>query len=77
MTQKRALDLVADAKSRIENLTVDQVAEELDRGGVVLVDLREQNERQLHVSTRPEACSSSGPIRQSRFTVRSSTRTGG
>lgn len=48
MTPKRASDLVAAARSRIENLTVDQVAEELDRGEVVLVDLREQNERQLH-----------------------------
>lgn len=48
MTVKRAMDLVAEAKARVENLTVDQVAEELDRGDVVLIDLREQNERELH-----------------------------
>ncbi len=48
MTAKRAMDLVAEAKARIENLTVDQVAKELDQGDVVLIDLREQNERELH-----------------------------
>lgn len=48
MTVKRAMDLVAEAKALIENLTVDQVAKELDLGDVVLIDLREQNERELH-----------------------------
>lgn len=43
----RASDMVAKAKEQIENLTVSQVAEELG-GDVVLVDLREQNERELH-----------------------------
>ena len=45
---KRALDLVSEAKRRIENLTVKQLGEELEGGEVVLVDLREQNERELH-----------------------------
>jgi rhodanese-related sulfurtransferase len=37
--------LVADAKRRIENLSLDQVADELDRSGVLLADLREADER--------------------------------
>jgi hypothetical protein len=35
--QKTAAQLVADAKHRIENLSPDQVVDELDRGGVLLV----------------------------------------
>ena len=45
---KTAADLVAEAKERIQNLTVDQTAEELERGDVLLVDLREPDERQEH-----------------------------
>jgi rhodanese-related sulfurtransferase len=45
---KTAADLVAEAKQRIQNLTVDQTAEELERGDVLLVDLREPDERQVH-----------------------------
>ncbi|MGH2768360.1 MAG: rhodanese-like domain-containing protein [Actinomycetota bacterium] len=45
---KGAWDLVAEAKERVENLTVDQVAQALQGGEVLLVDLREQNERELH-----------------------------
>ena len=45
---KTAAELVAEAKQRVENLTVDQVATELERGDVVLVDLREPNERAQH-----------------------------
>jgi hypothetical protein len=36
--------MVTAAKQRIENLTPDQVATELERGGVLLVDLREADE---------------------------------
>ena len=43
---KTAAELVAEAKQRVENLTVDQVATELERGDVLLVDLREPNERE-------------------------------
>jgi rhodanese-related sulfurtransferase len=39
------MQLVHEAKQRIENLTPDQVAAELDRGEVLLVDLRETDER--------------------------------
>lgn len=39
-----AMDLVAQAKAVVENLTPDQVAEELERGDAVLVDLRESEE---------------------------------
>ena len=45
---KTAADLVAEAKRRVENLTVDQVAEELARGDALLVDLREPEELQEH-----------------------------
>ena len=51
---KTAADLVAEAKQRIQNLTVDQTAEELERGDVLLVDLREPDERQGH-GTIPDA----------------------
>jgi rhodanese-related sulfurtransferase len=37
--------LVAEAKSRIENLTPDEVAAELALGTATLVDLREEDER--------------------------------
>ena len=40
-----ASQLVTQAKQRIENLTPEQVAAELERGGVLLVDLREGEER--------------------------------
>ncbi len=42
---KAAAEMVADAKGHIENLTPEQVASELDREGVILVDIREDNER--------------------------------
>ncbi|MGH2616836.1 MAG: rhodanese-like domain-containing protein [Thermomicrobiales bacterium] len=41
---KTAAELVAEAKKRVENLTVDDVAAELERGGTLLVDLREPGE---------------------------------
>jgi rhodanese-related sulfurtransferase len=42
---KTAAELVAEAKQRIENLTVDQTAEERE-AGAILVDLREPSERE-------------------------------
>ena len=45
---KTANDLVAEAKQRVENLTVEQVAEEVRRGDALLVDLREPGERAQH-----------------------------
>ena len=48
MEKLQITDMVAKAKERIENLTVSQVARELETGDVLLVDLREQNERELH-----------------------------
>ena len=48
MTQgvpKAAAQLVAEAKQRVENLTVEQTAAELERGDALLVDLREPDER--------------------------------
>ncbi|MBV8967011.1 MAG: rhodanese-like domain-containing protein [Mycobacteriaceae bacterium] len=45
---KTAAELVNEAKQRVENLSVDQVVAELGSGDVVLVDVREQNERDEH-----------------------------
>ncbi len=45
---KSAAELVAEAKQRIENLTVEQVAREIARGDVLLVDIREPGEREQH-----------------------------
>ena len=42
---KAAAQMVADAKGHIENLTPEQVASELDREDVILIDIREDNER--------------------------------
>lgn len=42
---KTAAVMVAEAKAQVENLPPKRVAEELDSGTVVLIDLREANER--------------------------------
>ncbi len=44
--QKTAAELVTEAKGRVENLTPEQVAAELDGGDVTLVDIREADELQ-------------------------------
>jgi len=41
---KSAAELVAEAKGRVENLSVDEVAAEMSTGDAVLVDLREPEE---------------------------------
>ena len=43
MAVKKSSDLVAEAKSRIENLNVDEVREEIQSGSLI-VDLREPEE---------------------------------
>ena len=43
---KTAAELVTEAKQRIQNLTVDEAAEDLERGNALLVDLREPGERE-------------------------------
>jgi rhodanese-related sulfurtransferase len=40
-----AAGMVADAKQRIENLTADDVSQELGTGDAMLVDIRESEER--------------------------------
>jgi rhodanese-related sulfurtransferase len=45
--QPSAAERVRDAKSRVENLSVDQAAGEVERGAL-LVDLRESEERRQH-----------------------------
>lgn len=44
MTAKSATDLVKEAKSQIENLTVEQVHQELSAGNATLIDIRESEE---------------------------------
>ena len=43
---KGAMDLVSEAKQKVENLTPEQVAAELKSGDAVLVDVREPQERE-------------------------------
>jgi len=45
MEGKSAMNMVNEAKQRIENLTPAQVAEEMEGGDAVLIDLRESEER--------------------------------
>ena len=42
---RTAAEMVAEAKKRVHNLTVEEVAAELERGDALLVDLREPGER--------------------------------
>jgi rhodanese-related sulfurtransferase len=43
---KGAMDLVREAKQRVENLTPEQVAAEVEGGDAMLVDVREPKERE-------------------------------
>jgi rhodanese-related sulfurtransferase len=46
MTARRTVDdMVAEAKARIEELSVDALRDELERGDVKLVDIRDFRER--------------------------------
>ena len=45
MTHQTAAGMVSAAKTRIDNLSVGTVAEELATGNVMLVDIREPDER--------------------------------
>ena len=47
---KTATEMVAEAKARIENLSVEQAAGEIERGEALLVDVREPDERQANGS---------------------------
>jgi rhodanese-related sulfurtransferase len=44
MAAKSATDLVKEAKQQVENLSPEQVQEELSKGNVVLIDIRESEE---------------------------------
>ena len=46
MAAKTAADLVREAKQQVENLTPQQVKEELATGNVTLIDIRESEELQ-------------------------------
>lgn len=45
---KTAAQLVAEAKASIDNLTTEQVAEEISGGDVLVVDIREPEERRTN-----------------------------
>ena len=47
---KSATQMVAEAKRRVTNLTVEDVAAELDAGDPLIVDIREPSEREQHGS---------------------------
>jgi rhodanese-related sulfurtransferase len=49
---KTAADMVAEAKARIDSLTVEQAAREIEGGNALLVDLREPDERDANGSIR-------------------------
>jgi len=49
---KTAAEMVAEAKSRVQNLTVDEAAREVEGGDAMLVDIREPNERETHGSIK-------------------------
>jgi rhodanese-related sulfurtransferase len=44
MSTKSATDLVKEAKQQIENLSPEQLHEEISKGNITLVDLRESDE---------------------------------
>jgi rhodanese-related sulfurtransferase len=44
MASKSAMDLVKEAKQNIQNLTPQQVKQEMDSGNVTLIDIREPDE---------------------------------
>lgn len=52
-----AAEMVAEAKRRVENLTVDEAARELEQGDALLVDIREPGERTAsgHIAGAVEA----------------------
>lgn len=46
MAHKSTADLVKEAKQQIENLSPDQVEEEISRGNATVIDIRESEELQ-------------------------------
>ena len=48
MAHKSAADLVSEAKQQIENLSPDQVEEEISKGNATVIDIRESEELQLN-----------------------------
>ncbi len=46
MPAKTAAQMVQEAKQRVENLSVEQVAAELERGDALLIDVREPGEQE-------------------------------
>jgi hypothetical protein len=77
---KTAADMVAEARARIENLSVEEAAKELESGEALFVDIREPDERQAngYIPTPWRLlaeCSSSGQIPRAPITATSSIPT--
>ncbi len=71
-------EMVAEAKARVENLTVEQTAREVEQGAV-LVDIREPGERVENGAIpgtveAPRGMLEFSPTPRARTSVRSSTR---
>ena len=73
---KTAAEMVAEAKARIENLTVEQAASEIERGDALVVDVREPEERANGsipgAVAAPRGMLESGSIPPARITATSS-----
>ena len=52
---KTAADMVAEAKARVENLTVEQAAAEIEGGDALLIDIREPCRRRWKTHPPPPA----------------------
>jgi hypothetical protein len=46
---KSAAQMVAQAKGRVENLTPEQVAAEVERGGAILVNRKKRKKRRKEI----------------------------
>ncbi len=70
---KTAADMVAEAKARVENLTVEQAAAEIEGGDALLIDIREPDEHTADgsIPDAVEGCLSSGPTLPARTTAMS------
>jgi hypothetical protein len=60
--------MVAQAKEHVENLPLERVAAEIEGGGVILIDIREEDERLLEGPSQTRCmclggCWNSRPIR--------------
>jgi rhodanese-related sulfurtransferase len=75
-----AAEMVAEAKHKVQNLTTEETARELDAGEAMLVDVREPGERAQNGAIpgaieAPRGMLEFGPTPRARITAISSVRT--